>query len=256
MSRDAKIKQRLFSNLAKSPSTVLPMTAGGLLLVGVWVGLPAVLVLGAVTCFLVGIGVPTTRLIINAEELYKKALAEIQHEDQLKDESSLDELDRALVSDRDSRTENLLRDLRALIKGFNDFDWSKGLDRGSAFRVYTNVEALFRECVKNLEKTLELFNKAQGLRSREAKKPFVDEREKIIEEVKESVRKMAEVLTRTQQLSSVDSSCESNEMSQRREDLIRALQIAEEARREVQGVQAGRSAQYKPEDYDNEGAKS
>ena len=110
-------------------------------------------------------------------------------------EKALDTLDRELTEDGDPRTEACLRDLRALAKAFRSAPKpSIDLKIHDAFSIAAGVEELFTRSVASLEKTLDLWRTAQSMATKDARGPVLAQREKMIEDVSESIKQLGKVL--------------------------------------------------------------
>lgn len=155
-----------------------------------------------------------------------KVLSEMQQETQRERKRMLDELELKLIADGDARTEQCLRDLRALAKAFREgHTWSNALNVSSAFDILAGVEQLFNRCVASLERTLALGATAQDLTTPEAREPVLAQREEIIEDVGKSIQQLARILAGIQHIGTGDVQGDSD-LNRIREELEQSLEVA------------------------------
>ena len=199
-----RVKRKVLLHALSSPLTVLPFVAGITALVGMWVfGLRADIgVLAGVAGVFGSAGVFITNLILKGEAYAVQALQETQVEERADHESELDSLDVRLCRDNDPRTEAALRDLRSLVRAFQEYIGRPGLDVDvlSSTNIESAVQELHDQCVNSLERSLQLWETAAKLHTRAAREPILKEREDIIGEVGHSIRQLGEALASIQTL--------------------------------------------------------
>jgi hypothetical protein len=222
-----EFRKRLLLRLATHPLTLLPLVAGVTLLLAGWAfGMNSgALLFGAVACILGACGVFFTRLVLGNDRLADLVVQDMQrdaHEDR---EKSLDELDKSLVEDGDPRTEACLRDLRALATAFNEARApSASLSASCTFDIASGVEELFKRCVLSLEQTLGFWRTAERMVTAAAKEPVLEQREKMIDEVKKSIAQLGKILAGLQSLRTGEGM--GSELAHIREELDERLTVA------------------------------
>ncbi len=159
-----------------------------------------------VMAFLVGVcgsvGMFLTKLLVGGEQYAKKAIKETQKEATESRERALDNLEKRLEADNDKRTEAALRDLRALETALHDLDETGAISLSppAVVEIMADTAQLFDQCVVHLEKTLALWETAHQMRTKAARQPILDNREKILVEIFQCVREMGKTLVDVQQL--------------------------------------------------------
>jgi hypothetical protein len=137
----------------------------------------------------------------------------------------LDDLDRRLSQDADPRDERLLQDLRALAGTLrNPAFWPDGMSARSSLDIAAGVGSLFTGCVASLERQCALVPLIASMRTAEAKAPIIAERERILQEVAESIAELGRVVARIQAVR--DNACQSAELRRVREALDQSLDVA------------------------------
>ena len=140
---------------------------------------------------LAGLGAMVTRWILKGDEIHKEAFEELQKEAFQKQAEVLDDLDRRLQRDDDPRTERTLRELRDLYEEFKkDMRWAAGLDTRATFEIVSKVERLFKECVKSLRRSVELWQTSEKMRTLAVKKTVLESRGELLEEIWHSLEQL------------------------------------------------------------------
>ncbi len=222
-----EFRKRLLLRLVTNPFTLLPLMVGVTVLLAGWAfGMNSgALLFGAVACMLGACGVFFTKLALGNDKLADSVIQDMQRDAHEAREKSLDELDRSLVEDGDSSTEACLRDLRALAKAFTEAGApSAGLSAKYTFDIASGVEDLFNRCVLSLEQTLGLWRTAERMVTAEARKPVLGQREKMIDEVKESIAQLGKTLAGLQSLRMGEGM--DSELAHIREELDERLTVA------------------------------
>ena len=246
----SRFRKKLLLGLLASPLTLCPLVMGVTLLLIAWAfSIKAGVVLFvAVVCILGAFGAFFTRLILGSETMEKAVIEEMRSKAHEAREAKLDELDRKLTEDGDPRTEASLRDLRALAKAFNESRTpGAGLNIESMFDIASGVEQLFNRCVQSLERTLQLWRTARKMATPEAKKPILERREGIIEDVGESIKQLGKVLVGIQGLKAGESA--SSELASIREELDQRLAVAKRVEERMRSLER----QYDPGQFDSPG---
>jgi hypothetical protein len=224
-----KLKKKILFGHFSSPFTLVPFIAGmSLLMFSMTVARKAgISMFGGISCMLGACGAFFTQLLLGGEKIRRNALEELQKESQQEKEKALNALDKHLEADGDPRTESYLRDLRILSALFNEKrEWSGKADIKVAFDVASGVEKLFRECVRSLERTLELLRLANQVGTKKLRKNFLDRREEIVNDVGRSIDEFSRILDRLHTIGS-DGELNSN-LANISKELDLSLDIARE----------------------------
>lgn len=235
---EGDFKKRVLLKLVSSPWTLWPFLLGITVLLVVWAFslVSGVAVFAGLLSLLGSVGVFFTRYLLGNESLAKRVVEEIQKDAQEERIRALDDLDDRLSRARDGRPRTALRDLRALMKAFHEEgSWTSSVNASSTFDILSKVEELCNQCVLSLEKTLDLSRIAQQMATPEAREPILEEREKIIQDVFESIRQLGKILAGIQGLG-VGEGEEGSRLARVREDLDRSLEVARVVEKRMQSL--------------------
>ena len=220
-----KIKRKYWLSLLMSPLTLIPFVGG----------VTAFFVLGAIgnmlhACLLLlgGFGIGTgcffSNAIVRGEKFLEKAKKEAAEEDKEKRESALDKLDKQLSSDRDRRTNNALKDLRALADAFKtEFDWEDSSSKHAASELLALVSRNFKQCVMSLKASLRLYRTIKTVESEAVRSSLSKKREEIVQKVQESVKNLTTIFEQMQELSAAEDP--SAELSKHNDELTQQLRL-------------------------------
>jgi hypothetical protein len=193
------------------------------------------------------VGILLTRLLMGSENIARDILEEMEKEAITERERALDSLDQRLSADGDSRTEKSLRDLRALARAFqDDQSWLSTLNTKSTFDILAGVEQLFSRCVLSLEKSLKLWYTAREMTTDKARQPILDQRERIITDVAESIHQLGRILAGIQRIG-VHEGEENSELARIRQELDQSLQVAEIVEQRMQSIDRELNEDYSPD---------
>lgn len=199
-----KVRRKMLLNALAAPSTAVPLLAGLTACVGAWAtGIrPDLGLLAGLAGLLGAAGMFFTQLFLSGEETAKQAIGEVEAEELAGHEQVLDALDVRLRKDNDPRTEAALRDLRNLHRAFDEAATAPDADLGAATAagIDSGARELFEQCVKSLERSMDLWDTAQKLRTRSAREPILNQREEIVQEVLQSIRQLGQILAAMQNL--------------------------------------------------------
>lgn len=225
---ESKLKRKVAFRLLGSPLTLLPFMLGMTAMTATWalnwnigVGLFA-----GLTGTLLAAGGFVTRLLLNGEQVARKVVEELTLEEQQLQERALDELDHLLTSsDQDPRPEIALRDMRTLLKTFEQSGaTSDPLDARSWFDIQSMSRRLFDQCVHSLRQTAALWQTAGRLSTPAARAPILEQRESLIAGVQASIKQLSDTLVALQSLGNKQGS--DGELDRLREELDQSLAVA------------------------------
>lgn len=222
------------------PATVGPFIAGMTAMVATWaMGLrPDAGVLAGIAGIATSAGAFMTKIFLHGETLAKEAIEEASQEDRADREGALDELDARLCEDRDPRTEAALRDLRNLMRAFDELGGvtEAGLGAVSSTEIASGVQALFNQCVNSLQQSLKLWHTAARLKTPAARTPILKQRDVIIQEIGKSLRQLGQVLVAIQNLSSGSEAV--SELAKVGRELDQRLEVARQVERRVKAFES------------------
>ena len=247
---DKSLRKKVLLRLLGNPLTVVPFVLGMTTMTASWAmnWRPGMGLFAGLAGLLGSAGAYLSQLLINGEKVTAEAAAELEHEQNLARQKVLDELDRQLTqSDNDPRPETSLRELRALLKAFEESEattWS--VNHSTFFDVQSMVRQLFDRCVDSLRQTDRLWKTAEKLQTAAARKPILQQREKIILEVEASIKHLSQTLVSLQTL---DRSANSDrELARLRGELDQSLTIAKTVEERVNALvkDAGTTSTLEP----------
>jgi len=225
---EGQIRRKVFLRLLGHPVVLAPLVLGVSACTAVWAfnWPPGLGWFATAAGALASVGAYITRLVLDNGKTAQSVIAEIEQRDHQAGQAALDDLDRRLVAaDTDPRPETALRDLRALVRAVDDYAGStEGLHAPAVIDVRSRVQQIFESSVRSLEQTLQLGDTAKILHLPEARKPLLEQREKIIADIQAGVKQLGGTLAALQRLATGTQS--SRELSRLRDELDQSLEIA------------------------------
>ena len=233
---EKKFKRKYLFGIFSSPLTLFPVIAGITgFFGGIIFGSVSMALVSLIIGFLIGGGIFFQRLLLGCEGIALKAREELEQESYNGMESLLDELDKGLVQDRDSRTQAALRDLRALVKLFRgNGSWKKNLDAQSSFDISNLVGNIFNECVASLKVTLELYEASKHISNQEASNAILEKRDEKVLLVQDSVKKLSLTYGEVQELGVIKNP--DKKLVELRQELDNQLDVARKVDEELSSL--------------------
>lgn len=225
--KKSRFRNKILRKLLLSPWTILPTMFGASALISaVLQGKPASIGAFLGICALLGaIGSLATRWIFGLDKMAAESLREMQIAASRAQEQSLDRLEQRLLRDGDERTENSLRELRELYRVFkDDRAWTKNLTTNTALEIAGKVDDIFEGCQGSLRRSVELWESASRMRMQETRDTLLRKRERLLNEVNESVRQLAKTVDGVETLS-LDKD-NSEHLARLRRELDESLDVA------------------------------
>jgi hypothetical protein len=188
--------KKCWLRLVGHPVTILPAMGGATALLAGWaISAPAAIFGG-----LAGIGVAVTALITRGLLVGGKIADEVRTELREKEhdatEAALKALRDKLASDRDTRDERMLDQLREFERAFKRRpEWTSRVNPVSATEITSGVEELVRTCIQKLDDAFKLRTTADDMSNSPARDVVLEQREKMLREVAESITELTELLT-------------------------------------------------------------
>lgn len=135
-----------------------------------------------------------------------------------------------------------MQDLRSLRDAFRKLNViAPNLNQAMIDEIRERAEELFEQCVSSLEKTLQLWKTADSLASEIAKKPILEQREKLVNEVVGTVEHMSQTLAAVQGITSKPEG--DVRLQQLRGELDQSLEVAKKVEQRVDSMLTGGSLQ-------------
>ena len=135
-----------------------------------------------------------------------------------------------------------MQDLRSLRDAFRKLNViAPNLNQAMIDEIRERAEKLFEQCVSSLEKTLQLWKTADSLASEIAKKPILEQREKLVNEVVGTVEHMSQTLAAVQGITSKPEG--DVRLQQLRGELDQSLEVAKKVEQRVDSMLTGGSLQ-------------
>jgi hypothetical protein len=223
------LRKRVWRRIVLAPTVLVPVAAGVGLLGGAIALGPIAAFAGVASCLL-GVGMLGTRALTKVESLTEKTMEQMRREELRRRELLLDGLDAKLQTTGETRDEFLLRDLRVLIRQFEEARElrSRASASGGSLRQVIDVESkserLFESCVRSLERSYELWITARQLSTPAARTNATERREKLLREVEVSVQHLGTILEGLHSLQGAEE--DTQEMARIRGELDRTLESA------------------------------
>ena len=225
---EGQIRRKVFLRLLGHPLVIAPFMLGVTASTAVWAfNWPTALGLFSMFAGALGsAGVYLTRLILDNGQTARAVITDLEQRDLQSAQAALDALDRRLVAaDNDPRPETALRDLRALVRAVDEYaNRTDEMRAPAVIDVRSRVQQIFDSSVRSLEQTLQLGDTAKILQLPEARKPLLEQREKIIADIQAGVKQLGTTLAALQQLGTGAQSA--RELSRLRDELDQSLAIA------------------------------
>ncbi|OGL98681.1 hypothetical protein A2318_00055 [Candidatus Uhrbacteria bacterium RIFOXYB2_FULL_45_11] len=205
-----EIKKSVRAQMFGHWSVLVPLAGGsfpiayGLFIADDW-KLP---VFGGIVCLFGSIGAYAYRRLVKWDVLteveFGKAKIKFEAERNAiadKRERDLDAFRRELVSDGDSRDENLLDDLRNIANAFRrDRTWVENVDQALSTAVLTRVDGTFEACIQKLKRSFTMRQTAQSVRG-EGRIVLLNTSTKILDEVQTAVEELGVYFAKVNKLS-------------------------------------------------------
>lgn len=196
-------------------------------------------------------GIYLPRLALGWGKNVEKVIAAAQAEEDNKRKQQLDDLFERLRGDGDKRTDDLLEDLRTVTGNIaKELKQATGWVQSMESNFRDSVEKLFRACVTYLEKSLELYQTAQTIKTRSIKLQALDQRKKLLEDVETSLNQLGGMLdwVRKMNLNSGSTTETEGHVAEHQRELNMLMESARKVEERAQswdtGVSAADKAQY------------
>lgn len=232
------VRRKVWLDIFAAPTTLFPVAGGLTALMASWaIGGNSTLNFAGIAGVLGGIGILASRLILGLDKLTQDAYDYFVERQRSEQEHSLELLDEQLVKDRDSRTQNCLRELRHLYSRLKTKVDSGRITPG-AYDVIEGIDNMFQACVKQLGHSLELWETAKTMRG-PARETILQQRDELVEEICSTVIHLGKTV---EQFHLVTTQKNREDLARLREELDESLEIAR--RVEERKSELGEDRQY------------
>ena len=231
------------ADIVSSPLVLMPFMVGSMAFVSLFaLGLKGSAAVGAVLIGLVGTlasaGTFLTKFILGRDDRIRKFVEASRSKAKRDKRQALDHFHHRLTVDGDERTETAMQDLRSLRQAFRQLDKiAPDLNRVMIEDIQQRSEELFQQCVSSLEKTLQLWKTAESLASTTARKPILEQREKLVAEVVQTVEHMSQTLASVQGITSRSDG--DIRLQRLRSELDQSLEVAKKVEQRVDALLTG-----------------
>ncbi len=131
-----------------------------------------------------------------------------------------------------------MRRLRALYETFkHNPQWADTVDQRSAVDIAGKVEHLFDACTRSLDRSLELWDAAQRMSTRDGRTRMLEKREKLLQEVAASVEQFATTIDSVQALT-LEQQSSAAELVGLREELDQSLNVARRVEERMRNLES------------------
>ena len=235
------------ADIVGSPLVLMPFMVGSAAFASLFaLGLKGSAAVGAVLVGLVGLlasaGTFLTKFILGRDDRVRQLVEASRDKAKRDKRKALDHFHHRLTLDGDERTETAMQDLRSLRQAFRELDKiAPDLNRAMIEDIQQRSEELFQQCVSSLEKTLQLWKTAENLASEIARKPILEQREKLVGDVVQTVGHMSRTLAAVQGIT--DRSDGDARLHRLRGELDQSLEVAKKVEQRIDSLLAGGSIQ-------------
>ena len=247
MSENKNLAKRVMADIAGSPLVLLPFMAGSAAFASLFaLGLKGSAALGVALVGLAGlltsVGTFLTKFILGRDTRVKQLIEASRDKAKRDKRKALDHFHHRLTMDGDERTETAMQDLRSLRQAFQQLDKiAPDLNQAMIDDIQQRSEELFQQCMSSLEKTLQLWKTAESLASETARKPILEQREKLVGDVVQTVEHMSRTLASVQGIT--DRSDGDVRLQRLRGELDQSLEVAKKVEQRVDSLLTGVSIQ-------------
>ncbi len=185
-----------------------------------------------------GIAIPIGSLItkwtIGTDDIAKRVHEELLHDAQHKQEEELNALHIRLKEDGDTRTEQMLEELRTLHQSFqedvSDAGWMATLPLSVNTEITGKVTELFTQAVQCLKDTLRMYEKSKDSKLKNVRRVLQQHREQLITDVEQTIVQLTHLYTRVLTLSP---NSNETELSRLRSELDESLAFAKKVDEQI-----------------------
>jgi len=228
-----ELRKRILREIFVAPSVVLPLVGGASAWLLSWAGGGSdTLNLVGLAGVLGGIGWFATRFIFQLDSLSEKAMRDLANEALQEEEKRLDELQKRLATDKDSRTEEYLILLRENRSELEKIAQTPGIQLRS-MEIVKQARQLFWAATEQLDQSLKMYQLAQKLSGKE-KQGVLAQRENFLAEALESAGHLRDAVTAFREFAVKHTERDMDSLQMELTESILAAKKSEERMRELQ----------------------
>jgi len=215
---DSEFRRRFLMTLFLHPIVAIPGLIGAFTMCLSLTGVRQFRVIAALA---VGVAIFSlfARVCLCFNSIAHKTFMKWQRDTQRRQSKRLDDLDRALQADEDTRDEVALRKLRSIYKVFVECVQD---GRVREYNFLNTAEKLFHTSIQKLDESMDVWRQAMTMPG-DKRQPFMDEREKLITEVENSVETLTMAVHQVQRMTADDA----HDLIELREEMESSLERAQ-----------------------------
>ncbi|MEN1680528.1 MAG: hypothetical protein AAGJ46_13130 [Planctomycetota bacterium] len=236
------VKKKVLLDLFVSPWTVVPVVGGlSAWLISWGVDGSTLLNVAGLAGVLTGLGIQASRLVFGVEKLTERAQGYVLEKEREEQEQMLNELATRLRHDDEPRTEECLRRLRKL-RAFFESEPPAG---HATAAIKAKVDKLFEAAVRQLQKSIEMWEKSRKLPSG-TRASLLEKRKEAVDEVVRTVNHLTRTVEQyhTFQVEDTDS-----ELAKLRDELDATINVARRADQVIDEI--GASKDYDESEFNS-----
>jgi len=227
-----EVRQKVLLDLFASPGTLIPIVVGLSALMLSWaIGGDATASAVGIVGVMGGAGHFASRLVLGLESMTQRAYEAILQRDERQRNEALDQLESALRSDKDGRTDACLKQLRQLDDQFRAARAENRLVAKHP-QLLSRMEEIFDASVLQLQRSLELYQLSTKL-SGAAKANLLAQREQVIQDVLKTRDHMSATI---EQFHTFTINREASDLSRLRSELDETLLVAKRTEERMAGL--------------------
>lgn len=190
-------KKRVLLDLINAPTVLIPPALGVTMTLATW-AVGQFVAMGTfigITGIILGAGAFFTRLFTRQDEVARDVFQRMQSETLASRDARFDELAKQLDKDKDPRTNDAVEKLRIIqhtLDGIRqDIVTASAVDSTELLASCTD---LIQYCLDSLGRSFKLWQMSQTMMTRQARQDMIAKREKLLEEINQSIIQIAHAL--------------------------------------------------------------
>lgn len=188
------------------------------------------------TAVVLGVGSVVWRTTVGGRELAERAITRVKRKSSREHRAYLRQLQRKLRRDRDERTGEMLRSLRDLYGRLDDMEFDPGAQQSWQINIFGQIRNLYQASLAALERSYELWNRANEMTTDEARKELLIWRDSVLQEVKQSVLQLSKTVDDVQ-ASTMKRELPDEDLTRMRAELEQGLKVAHEIEQQMEQLE-------------------
>jgi len=228
----AEVNRQCWLSVVRAKRFWFPVLMGTLLGINAdtpfaWIGWATVLI---------AVGVAAWRLTWGRQTLIVRVITQLKRKESREQRAFLRGLQRKLRQDRDSRTGDMLRRLRKVYDRVVELDLDKARQQPWRVEVYDQVCVLYRSCLSALERSFDLWIRANEMATDESRLQVLQWRNELLNQVNEGVQQLEKSLDQLQ-ASALKYELPQAELLQVRSELEQGLEVARQVEKRLESFE-------------------